>query len=71
MHTLKLTVEDDIYQNIMFLLSNLKVKGLKIEEEIIYEDWSHLESEIDKGLNSGICSKSHKEIISDIKQKYA
>ena len=71
MHTLKLTVEDDIYQNVMFLLSNLKVKGLKIEEEVACEDWSHLESEIDKGLNSGISSKSHEEIIGDIKQKYA
>lgn len=70
MHTLRLTVEDDIYQNIMFLLSNLKVKGLEIEEETLYEDWSHLEAEIDKGLSSGLSGKSHEEIVSDIKQKY-
>ena len=32
MHTIKLKVEDSLYENIMFLLSNLKVKGLEIEE---------------------------------------
>ncbi|MGM0518906.1 MAG: hypothetical protein ACQERD_04605 [Campylobacterota bacterium] len=69
MHTLKLTIEDEIYHNIMFLLSNLNVQGLKIEE-VTYEDWSHLESEIEKGLNSGVSSNSHEEIVSKIKQKY-
>ncbi|KIM12178.1 MAG: hypothetical protein KU38_04570 [Sulfurovum sp. FS08-3] len=71
MHTIKLTIEDNIYQNIMFLLSNLNVKGLKIEEDSTVEDWSHLEREIDKGLSSGVCNKSHEDIISDIKRKYA
>jgi hypothetical protein len=74
MHTIKLTIEDEIYQNIMFLLSNLKVKGLTIDvekEDDILKDWSYLEEEIDKGLNSGISNKSHEEIVSDIKQKYA
>ena len=32
MHTVKLTMEDGIYQNIMFILKNLHVKGLEIEE---------------------------------------
>ena len=32
MHTVKLKVEDSIYQNIMFILKNLHVKGLEIEE---------------------------------------
>ena len=32
MHTIKLKVEDSLYENIMFLLSNLKVKGLEIGE---------------------------------------
>ena len=68
MHTVKLTMEDSIYKNIMFLLSNLNVKGLTIEEESMTEDWSHLESEIDKGLNSEVCSRSHEDIISDIKK---
>ena len=71
MHTVKLKIDDSIYQNVMFMLSNLKVNGLEIEEEYVQEDWSHLESEIDKGLNSGICSNSHEEIVSEIKKKYA
>jgi len=33
MHTVKLEIEDDIYQNIMFLLNNLNLKGLEIKEE--------------------------------------
>lgn len=32
MHTIKLKIEDNIYKNIMFVLQNLKVKGLEIEE---------------------------------------
>jgi len=32
MHTIKLTVEDNVYHNIMFLLKNLKIDGLKIED---------------------------------------
>jgi hypothetical protein len=32
MHTVKLKMEDSIYKNIMFVLQNLKVKGLEIEE---------------------------------------
>ena len=30
--TVKITMEDNIYHNIMFLLKNLKIKGLEIEE---------------------------------------
>lgn len=32
MHTIKLKVEDNLYGHIMFLLSNLKVQGLEVEE---------------------------------------
>ena len=33
MHTVKLKMEDSIYQNIMFILKNLLVKGLEIIEK--------------------------------------
>lgn len=33
MHNINLQVEDNIYQNIMFLLNNLNLSGLKIQEE--------------------------------------
>lgn len=32
MHTVKLKMDDNIYHNVMFMLRNLKVKGLEIEE---------------------------------------
>ena len=38
MHTIKLKMEDNIYKNIMFILQNLQLKGLEIEE--IYENES-------------------------------
>lgn len=38
MHTIKLKMEDNIYKNIMFILKNLQLKGLEIEE--VYEDTS-------------------------------
>jgi Txe/YoeB family toxin of Txe-Axe toxin-antitoxin module len=38
MHTVKLKMEDNIYKNIMFILKNLQLKGLEIEE--IYENTS-------------------------------
>jgi hypothetical protein len=38
MHTIKLKIEDNIYKNIMFVLKNLQLKGLEIEE--IYENRS-------------------------------
>jgi len=34
------------------------------------DDLSHLEQEIEKGLNSKLSSKSHKEIFQDLKSKY-
>ena len=37
MKTVKLTMEESVYSNIMFLLNNLKVKGLKIEEIKSYD----------------------------------
>jgi hypothetical protein len=32
MHIVKLKIEDSIYQNIMFVLRNLKIKGFQVEE---------------------------------------
>lgn len=72
MHTIKLTVEDDIYHNIMFLLSNLNVKGLTIDTDKKFkniEDLSCLESEIDRGIASGISQNSNEDVINKIKLK--
>jgi len=72
MHSIRLDIEDSVFDKVIYFLSNLPANEVKIvEEKKINDDWSHLESEIDIGLNSGINNKSHKEIISDIKSKYA
>lgn len=38
MHTIKLKVQDDIYNHIMFLLGNLKGKKLEIIEDKVISD---------------------------------
>jgi len=44
-------------------LSNLPKNEVEIVEENIVEDWSHLEVEIDKGMQSGVSDKSHESHI--------
>lgn len=38
MHSINLQIEDNIYQNVMFLLNNLNLTGLKIKEDSITSD---------------------------------
>ncbi|MGD9625937.1 MAG: hypothetical protein AB7U51_14915 [Arcobacter sp.] len=46
MHTVKLKIDDSIYKNIMFVLSNLKVNGLEIEEEKVESPSVNVKSKI-------------------------
>lgn len=71
MHTIKLNVEDRVFDKVIYFLQNLPKNEVEIVEDIIVEDFSQLEFEIEKGLNSGVSDKSHEDIIKDIKQKYA
>jgi hypothetical protein len=71
MHTLKLNIQDSVFDKVYYFLSNLPKNEVEIIEEKTVEDWSLLESEIDKGLDSGVSNKSHEDIIKGIKQKYA
>ena len=71
MHTIKINIDDSVFDKVIYFLQNLPKNEVEIVEDTITEDWSHLEAEIDKGLESGISDKSHEEIISDIKRKYA
>lgn len=70
MHTLKLNIQDSVFDKVYYFLSNLPKNEVEIVEGRVIEDWSHLESEIDKGLNSGVSSKSHEEIMIDIKRRF-
>jgi len=71
MHTIKINIDDSVFDKVIYFLQNLPKNEVEIVEDIITEDWSYLEAEIDKGIESGISDKSHEEIISDIKRKYA
>ena len=71
MHTVKLNIQDNVFDKVIYFLQNLPKNEVEIVENSVAEDWSHLEAEIDKGLESGISNKSHKEIINDLKRKYA
>ncbi len=71
MHTIKLHIEDKVFDKIMYFLKNLPKNEVRIVENSVMDDFSCLEQEIDVGLNSGLSNKSHEDIIKDIKQKYA
>ena len=74
MHTVKLKIDNSIYENIMFLLKNLNLEGLKIEsdkEELIYDENgipyinTKETKEIEKVLRNPECYEvSHSKIIS-------
>jgi hypothetical protein len=70
MHTIKLNIQDSVFDKVFYFLNNLPSNEVEIVENTLIDDWSHLEIEIDNGLTSGISKKSHEEIINDIKSKY-
>ena len=71
MHAIKLNVHDNVFDKVINFLQNLQKNEVEIVENKISDDWSNLESIIDEGLNSGISSKTHENIVSNIKRKYA
>ena len=70
MHALKLNIDDSVFDKVIYFLQNLPSNEVEIVENVVIEDWSHLEKEIDKGLESGVSKRSHEEIIKDIKNRY-
>ena len=71
MHAVKLNIQDSVFDKVIYFLQNLPSDEVEIIENTIVEDWSYLEAEIDKGVKSGVSSKSHEEIVNNIKRKYA
>lgn len=65
MRTIKLNIQNEVFDKVYYFLSNLP----KHEVQII-EDLSYLEPEIEKGVKSGINTKSHEKILKEIKEKY-
>ena len=72
MHSIRLNIEDSVFDKVIYFLNNLPKNEVKIiENKRINEDWSSLESEIDLGLESGVSEQSHEEIVAAIESKYA
>lgn len=71
MQTIKLQIADSVFEKVFYFLDNLPKDEVKIIENSAVDDLSFLEDEIQKGLDSGISSKSSEEIIKNLKQKYA
>ncbi|MCT7446740.1 hypothetical protein [Aliarcobacter skirrowii] len=71
MKTIKLQIADNVFEKVFYFLNNLPKDEVMIVENSEVEDWSFLEKEIQKGLDSGISNKSHEDIIKNLKQKYA
>lgn len=71
MKTIKLQIADNVFEKVFYFLNNLPKDEVMIVENSEIEDWSFLEKEIQKGLDSGISNKSHEDIIKNLKQKYA
>jgi len=71
MHTVKLNIQDSVFDKVIYFLNNLPSNEVEIiEQETIADDWSLLESEIDKGMRSPTSSKTHEEIFEELKRKY-
>jgi hypothetical protein len=59
MHTVQLKIDNSIYDNVMFFLRNLNLKGLKIESD------KEEAKDIEEILNNPECYEiSHSKIIS-------
>jgi len=72
MHTVKLNIQDSVFDKVSYFLNHLPSNKVEIlEEKTIADDWSHLEPEIDKGMKSPMSSKTHEEIFEELKRKYA
>lgn len=48
----------------------LTIEDKQIEHIFLDEDWSYLEDEIQKGLDSGKSGKKHREVFSQMMKKF-
>jgi len=68
-------INDNAFDKVMYLLKNLSdVKVLKGADKIASknsEDFSFLDDEIQKGMDSGRSDKTHNSLMNNLKEKYA
>ena len=63
MHTIKLNIQYNVFDKVIYFLNNLPSNEIKIVADTLINDWSHLKVEIDKRTTCGINEKSHEEKI--------
>ena len=71
MRTIKLNIQDNVFDKVYYFLSNLPKSEVEIVEYSNEDDLSTLESEIEKSLNSKVLKKSHDKIFDELIKKYA
>ena len=71
MRTIKLNIQDNVFDKVYYFLSNLPKSEVEIVEYSNEDDLSTLESEIEKSLNSKVLKKSHDKIFGELIKKYA
>ena len=70
MRTIKLNIQDNVFDKVYYFLSNLPKSEVEIVEYSNEDDLSTLESEIEKSLNSKVLKKSHDKIFDELIKKY-
>lgn len=70
MRTIKLNIQDNVFDKVYYFLSNLPKSEVEIVEYTNQDDLSTLESEIETSLNSKVLKKSHDEIFDELIEKY-
>lgn len=71
MRTIKLNIQDNVFDKVYYFLSNLPKSEVEIIEYANQDDLSTLESEIEKSLSSKVLKKSHDEIFDELIEQYA
>ena len=71
MRTIKLNIQDNVFDKVYYFLSNLPKSEVEIVEYTNEDDLSTLESEIEKSLNSKVLKKSLDKIFDELIKKYA
>ena len=71
MRTIKLNIQDNVFDKVYYFLSNLPKSEVEIVEYSNEDDLSTLESEIEKSLNSKVLKKSNDKIFDELIKKYA
>lgn len=71
MRTIKLNIQDNVFDKVYYFLSNLPKSEVEIVEYTNQDDLSTLESEIETSLNSKVLKKNHDEIFDELIEKYA